>query len=451
MNRDRIKILNKGKEQSGRYVLYWMQQAQRASFNHALEYGIERANELDKPLIVLFCITENYPSANSRHYRFMLEGLDDAAKKLSERGIRLVFKKGEPAEAAADLSEEACLAVTDCGYTRTQRKWRDSASSLMRCPFIMVESDVIVPVERASEKEEFAAHTIRKKINRLRKEYLTRVEEIPVRRDSLNLLIDREGVFAEVPSLGELKEIDRRVSESRFYKGGAYQAEKLLEEFIGDKLRHYAEQRNDPNRDNLSKMSPYLHFGQISSAYIALKVLEHGGEGVEEYLEELIIRRELSMNFVHYNPHYDTFEGLPDWVKKTLIRHAGDEREYEYDYEAWEAAETHDPYWNAAQKEMMITGKMHGYMRMYWGKKILEWTSGPEEAYRILIRLNDKYELDGRDPNGYAGAAWCFGKHDRAWKERPVYGKIRYMNDRGLKRKFDADAYVRRMNELEKT
>jgi len=219
--------------------------------------------------------------------------------------------------------------------------------------------------------------------------------------------------------------------------------------FIGQRLEDYDVARNDPNLEGVSNLSPYLHFGQISPLYIALKVRAAAGKGKDAYLEELIVRRELSFNFVYYNDQYDSYACLPPWARRTLDYHAADAREYAYSQEEFETAGTHDPYWNAAQKQMVLTGKMHGYMRMYWGKKILEWTKSPEEGFRMALYLNNKYELDGRDPNGFAGVAWCFGKHDRAWAERPVFGKIRYMNAAGLRRKFDADAYVEKIQRLE--
>jgi deoxyribodipyrimidine photo-lyase len=197
-------------------------------------------------------------------------------------------------------------------------------------------------------------------------------------------------------------------------------------------------------------MSPYLHFGQISPLYIALKVIKTSSISKEAYLEELIVRRELSHNFVFYNKNYDNFNCLPPWAVRTLNFHRRDKRQYLYSLEQFEKAKTHDSYWNAAQKEMVITGKMHGYMRMYWGKKILEWSKNPRNGFKIALHLNNKYELDGRDPNAFAGVAWCFGKHDRAWSEREVFGKIRYMNAAGLKRKFDIEAYVNKIQSLEK-
>ena len=273
---------------------------------------------------------------------------------------------------------------------------------------------------------------------------------MPIRRDSLGLKF--EGVnLDDVNGIITRLKIDHTVASVDAFRGGTSQAEQHLEAFIAKKLKDYAERRSDPSLNLGSHMSPYLHFGQISPLYIALKVRQtrgHSKKAKDAYLEELVVRRELSMNFAHYNGDYDTFEALPEWAKRTLKAHQEDPREYVYRLEKWETAQTHDPYWNAAQQEMVATGKMHNYMRMYWGKKILEWSETPEEAYRIALYLNNKYELDGRDPSGFAGVAWCFGKHDRAWKERPVFGKVRYMNAAGLQRKFNIEAYVRQVESL---
>jgi len=241
------------------------------------------------------------------------------------------------------------------------------------------------------------------------------------------------------------------VSKVAGFRGGSSEASKRLEIFVEDKLSGYADFRNDPSVDYQSMLSPYLHFGQISPIQIALKVLgaQAPASAKEAYLEELIVRRELAVNYVNYNSNYDCFEGLPEWAKRTLLSHKSDPREYLYSLNELENFETHDPYWNAAQNEMRITGKIHGYMRMYWGKKIIEWSENPELAFNTALYLNNKYELDGRDPNSFAGVAWCFGKHDRPWKERPVFGSVRYMNENGLRRKFDADKYVAKIGHLQ--
>jgi deoxyribodipyrimidine photo-lyase len=317
----------------------------------------------------------------------------------------------------------------------------------MECPLFQVESDVIVPVEETSPQEEYAAATIRSKVKKKLDAFLIPLKEHEPVIDSLSLDFDSFDIDDLERAVSRLR-IDRSIKRVDSFHGGTKEAKSHLEVFLEGKLDRFPELRNDPNLDYLSHMSPYLHFGQISPLYIALKVLETGSPGIEAFLEELIVRRELSINFTFYNERYDSFEAIPDWAKKTLKAHQKDKRPYLYSLKELEGAKTHDPYWNAAQKQMVIEGKMHGYMRMYWGKKILEWTRTPEEAFRNALYLNNKFELDGRDPNGFTGVAWCFGKHDRPWGERPIFGNVRYMNDKGLRRKFDADQYVRAMMKI---
>ncbi|HEU5360947.1 MAG TPA: deoxyribodipyrimidine photo-lyase [Candidatus Deferrimicrobiaceae bacterium] len=457
MNRERmvregrVKPLNRGTIRKGKWVLYWMQASQRAEENHALEYAAMAANEIGKPLHVFFGITDRYPEANERHYAFMIEGLREVRRTLERRGIDLVIQHRSPDEGAVEWSRDACLVVVDRGYTRIQREWRERAASRIECPLLQVESDVVVPVEVASPKEEYSAATLRRKLSKTIKEYLVPVGKTVLRKETAFRGVDRFDLEDVAGALSRLS-IDRSVS--RFAagpRGGSKAANALLGDFLANRLDDYPGTRNDPVADGTSRMSPYLHFGQISPLAIALRVMEAGGPGCEPYLEELIVRRELSMNFVAYNDRYDRLEALPEWCRKTLAKHRRDRREYLYGLREFEEARTHDPYWNAAQQEMVVTGRMHGYMRMYWGKKILEWSETPEEAFRIALVLNNKYELDGRDPNGYAGVAWCFGKHDRPWGERPVFGTVRYMNDRGLRRKFDADAYVKKIERICRT
>jgi len=339
------------------------------------------------------------------------------------------------------------MVVVDRGYTRIQKRWRRAAAAGLEVPLVQVETDVIVPVEAASPKEEYTAGTFRPKILRQLPLYPTKMTSTPARRDSLDLRFDT--LDAERPDLLlNALDIDRRVAPSRDFKGGRRAGLRRFRRFLTNHLDEYAELGGDPAADRLSGLSPYLHFGQISPLEIAARVSLRSGPGREAFLEQLIVRRELSMNFVFYNSGYDRYAGLPEWCRRTLREHARDRRNPQYSPEELERAETHDPYRNAAQREMLDTGKMHGYMRMYWGKKILEWTDRPEEAFRIALTLNNRYELDGRDPNGFAGVAWCFGKHDRAWAERPIFGKVRYMNAAGLRRKFAIDEYVRRVSIL---
>ncbi|NLH47599.1 MAG: deoxyribodipyrimidine photolyase [Myxococcales bacterium] len=446
----RIQALNRQAPTAGRYVLYWMQQSQRALDNHALEFAVRAANERRQPLVVCFALVDDYPGANLRHYVFLLQGLLETRSRLAERGIRLTVRQGRPNRVVPLLADQASLVVTDCGYLRHQRAWRQDLAQKLNRPLIQVESDVVVPVELASRKEEFGAYTLRPKIHRLLPEFLQPLTSTPVRCPSIHLELPGEELPLDPAGILSRLRVARDVPPVADCPGGTSRALELLERFAARRLNDYERLRNDPTRDATSRLSPYLHFGQISPLTIALRVRRKKLPAREAFLEELIVRRELAMNHAHFNPWYDDLAGLPAWALRTLHEHRSDPREYHYSPEDWEQARTHDPYWNAAQREMVLTGRMPGYLRMYWGKKILEWTPTPEEAFRIAVWLNDKYELDGRDPNGYAGIAWCFGKHDRAWGERAVFGKIRYMNDQGLRRKFDADGYVRQVEKIAK-
>ena len=444
---ERIRRLNRRLAGEGRYVLYWMQAAQRADYNHALAYAIDRANERKKPVVVVFALTAEFPEANARHYHFMLEGLRETADALKERGIQMVVRAQSSIECIPELAREACLAVVDDGHLSIQRRWRSQVAEAVECSLEAVETNLIVPVEEASEKEDFSAGTFRPRIYRKLDTYLVELKPRRVREDSLGLKFDSVRLDDPDTLMHELN-VDSSVGRIPGFRGGPSEAGRRLRDFIENKLDEYPDRRNDPNADGQSHLSPYLHFGQVSPLEIALRVRETESKTGPAFLEEMIVRRELGHNFVHYNAQYGNFACLPPWVKRTLEYHSRDRREYVYSRAEFETARTHDPYWNAAQKEMVLTGKMHGYMRMYWGKKILEWSKTPQQAFEIALYLNNRYELDGRDPNGFAGVAWCFGKHDRAWAERPVFGKVRYMNAGGLRRKFDADAYVQRIERL---
>ena len=435
---------------TGEYVLYWMQSSQRVIYNHALQYAIEEANNLKKPLIVFFGLNDKFPEANERHFYFMLEGLKEIDQQLKKRGINFIIRKVSPEMEILKLAKEAATVIVDRGYLRIEKKWRRFVQGKIDCPLIQIESNVVVPVEEASDKEEYTAATIRPKITRKLDEYLVTLAERKLEKPSLDITLEKIKLENINKIINQLA-IDHTVKRSDFHKGGISEALKNLEIFIKEKLWNYAKGRNDPVQDYISHLSPYLHFGQISPLYIALEIQKTTEkEAKETFLEQLIVRRELSNNFVFYNDDYDNYDSIvPNWAKTSLEEHREDKREYIYSKEEFEKGVTHDPYWNAAQKEMALVGKMHNYMRMYWGKKILEWTESPKEAYDITIYLNNKFELDGRDPNGYTGIAWIFGKHDRPWKERPIFGKIRYMNANGLRRKFDADGYVKKIEKLE--
>jgi deoxyribodipyrimidine photo-lyase len=443
----RVAELNEQPERRRRYVLYWMQAAQRAENNPALEFAVRRANELDRPVVVGFGLTDDYPGANARHYRFMLEGLAETQAALAERGIPLVVRRGAPPEVALELAAEASLVVADRGYLRHQRRWRDRVADEADCAVVRVEGEVVVPAEDASDKEEYAARTLRPKIHQRLDEFLRKRQREKLKKHASGRQwkdFDVSDPSAALRKLG----VDRSVAPVDAHCGGASEARKRLRTFVRNKLDDYDDARNDPNRDGTSGLSPYLHFGQIAPVEVALAVARRDSPGRDAFLEELIVRRELAINFVLNNPRYDELAALPDWAAATLNKHARDPREYTYSPEELESADTHDPYWNAAQREMVLTGKMHGYMRMYWGKKILQWSASPADAHAAALALNDKYELDGRDPSGFANVLWCFGKHDRPWAERDVFGTVRYMNANGLQRKFDANAYVAKIAAL---
>jgi deoxyribodipyrimidine photo-lyase len=458
---ERVSLLKDIPPSTGRYVLYWMQASQRAVHNPALEYAIGEANRLELPVLVCFGLMDDYPEANERHYAFLLQGLRDVREDLAERGIQFIVKKGQPAEVAIHFAQHAAITVCDRGYTRFQKQWRERVTQGVRGRVVRVEGDVVVPVETASDHQEFGARTIRPKIHKHWEKFLQPLKAQRVKHPKRAIA---EGGDIDVSdpkgALAKLK-VDRSVKASPCFVGGHRAAMKRLADFIGSALPGYAQGRNEPAAGATSRLSAYLHFGNISPVEIVLAAREAAGarddksgedisaEDREALLEELIVRRELAMNYVHYCGEYDRFDGLPAWAKKTLEDHAGDKREHLYTREQLEAGKTFDPYWNAAQMEMVKTGFMQNYMRMYWGKKILEWTADPREAYETTLYLNNKYFLCGRDPNSFAGVGWVFGLHDRPWTRRKIFGTIRYMNAAGLERKFDIEKYVAKVAAIE--
>lgn len=447
----RIHDLNHLPPSSGIFVLYWMQQSQRAEYNHALEYAIEQANIQGRPILVLFALTDDYPEANLRHYTFMLEGLKETKQQLVSRGIQMVVRYGDPVQVVLDLGRNASMIICDRGYLSHQRGWRQKIAKKAACRVVQVETDAIVPIQEVSDKAEYAAYTIRPKIHRQLDMYLKELVPKIVSQSSLSIPVTGLELDNIQTVLDQL-DIDRSVpAVPKFFKGGTSQAKARFKYFLENCFQRYVAHRNQPKTLDVSFMGPYLHFGQVSSLYLALKIKscqDSFEEAKESYLEELIVRRELAMNFVYFNPAYDSLACLPNWAKKSLDEHKKDAREFLYSKYVLENGQTHDIYWNAAMREMKISGFMHNYMRMYWGKKILEWSETPEKAYQTLTAINNEYFLDGRDPNSYAGIGWIFGLHDRAWFERPVFGKVRYMTASGLERKCDIKGYVSRINQM---
>jgi deoxyribodipyrimidine photo-lyase len=438
----RVRSLNQRPAASGAYVLYWMQQSQRAAGNPALEHAIGEANRLRLPVVVGFGLAADYPEANRRHYAFMLQGLREVEQALAARGIAFVGRRGPPDQVALGLAREAALVVCDRGYLRHQRQWRSTLAEAAACAVVEVEGDVVVPVEQASDREESAARTLRPKLHRVWDQWLTPPEELAVEQGRAGLRSELD--LAHPEKILDRLGLDDRVPPVRRFEGGTSVARERLAAFLEGGLKGYAERRSEPAAMQGSLLSPYLHFGQISPVEIALRVREAAAAGARDraaFLEELIVRRELAINFVFFNDRYDRYDSLPAWARASLAAHARDRREQSYDDFELERAQTHDRYWNAAMREMTHTGYMHNYMRMYWAKKILEWSRTPEQGYATALRLNNRYFLDGRDPSSYANIAWTFGLHDRPWPERPVFGKVRSMTFGGLARKFDMAGY----------
>lgn len=449
----RVKVINRRQfNTNGKYIIYWMSHSHRAHFNHSLEFAIELSNQSGKPLLVYFPITDKYKHSNARYYKFMLDGILEAKKSVEERGIKFAIEKvNDIKRKIIELSENAYALITDKAYLKYYRKLNKYIADGLDVPVFEIESDVCVPVEIASDKQEHYAFTFRKKIYSLLDKYIIELKprEPKIKSVSFDFGIE-EITFNNSLEILNILNIDKSVSLSPFV-GGYSKARKYLEEFIEKKLHGYKEFRSHPELDYQSNLSPYLHFGQISPIEVVLEVLSKYGrkdENVDSFFNELIVWRELARNFCYYNPNYNQYEGIPDWAKETLEEHKNDKREYIYTIEDLENAKTHDEYWNSAQLELLKTGKMHNYMRMYWCKKLIEWTDDPKKAFDIACYLNDKYELDGRDPNGYAGISWCFGTHDRPWKERKIFGKVRYMSASGLEAKFDIKKYVEKVKNL---
>jgi deoxyribodipyrimidine photo-lyase len=444
---ERLNLLNNLPPKKGKFVMYWMQSSQRTCFNHALTFAIEKANKLSQPLLVLFVIRDDFPESSYRHYAFMLEGLRDVWENFARRGIRFIIKVEEPMHAVLSCSKDASVVVTDMGYLGTDRQLAKVIAEKLQCQLVQVESDIVVPVKVASYKDEYTAFTLRRKLTKHLSKFLEPLSEEEVKIKSHLLNFTSFDVRDTKKALNNLN-IKKSVLPSAFYRGGENEAHQKLKDFVEKKLSNYAKTRNNSLADTTSDLSPYLAFGQISPVEIALRVLETGLEGSDQFLEELIVRRELAINFVYYNKRYRSFDSVPSWAQKTLIKHLNDPKTYVYSVEDFENANTHDALWNAAQMQLLKTGKIPGYLRMYWGKKILEWAEDPAKAYKTAIYLNNKYALDGNSPNSFEGIAWCFGKHDRPFKERPIFGIVRCMSKSGLEKHFDTLEYINSINLL---
>ena len=430
----------------GTCVVYWMQRAQRGIDNPALDTAVEAANEFRKPVVVFFAPVPYYPHANARPYAFLAQGVADIAGDLRRRNIGFVLRRW-PDHSLIRFCEEVrpALVIGDENPLREAEHRRAVDTKKLRCPFWTVDADVVVP-SRLIEKAQYAARIIRPKLKAQLGGFVCEPKNPHARvawKSSGTASLPPEINFDQLTDGWPLK---RAVEPVSSFRGGTHEGMRLLREFVGTKLLHYSRDRNHPELDGTSRLSPYLHFGHISPVRVALEVQASGAPEAEKqsFLDQVITWRELAINFVRTNPKYDTFASAEGWAQRTLAAHARDKRPVLYTERQLENAETCDDLWNAAQRQMVTAGWMHNYMRMYWAKKILEWIRSPEEAYAIAVRLNDKYFLDGRDPNGYAGVAWAIaGKFDRPWFERPIFGQIRYMSGASAARKFNAVAYIR--------
>ena len=427
----------------GTCVVYWMQRAQRGIDNPALDVAIEAANALHKPVVVFLAPIPFYPHANLRHYRFLNEGIADIASALKERNVGFVLRR-YPEHSLGKFCDEvkASLIVGDENPMREPENWRRVAAKKTKLPLWTVDADVIVP-SALLEKAQYAAHTIRPRLQAQLNKFL-----VPGKNPHAHLPWKKPHGLESLDVRSDITEgwrLDRSVSPASAWRGGSEEALRLLREFVDHKLQGYGTQRNKPEVDYTSRLSPYLHFGHISPITVALAVKKADAPNAdkEAYLNQIITWRELSVNLVRFNPNYDNFECGEPWAHRTLAAHASDPRPVTYTEKQLENADTHDDLWNASQMQMVNHGWMHNYVRMYWAKKILEWSRSPAEAHQIAVQLNDKYELDGRDPNGYAGIAWAIvGKFDRPWFERPIFGQIRYMSAASTGKKFDSKKYI---------
>ncbi len=440
-------------DRNGKCVLFWMQRSQRADFNPALDKAVALANENNVPLVACFVIVEDYPLASERMFRFMLEGLVETAESLAQKGVPFVVRKGSPAEVVASIAKKtsALAVVCDEDYLRTGRAWRERVARECDMQVLQVDAETVVPV-RMMEKEEYGAYTIRPKIHAKLEEYTREYRPVALEKrweGPLPESLDMENM--DVAEFARRLKTQEDVAPIQGVSGGVSHARKRLDDFICNSIEDYDAKRNDIGREVTSGLSSYLHFGQISSLECVQTVRKSRApkEAIDTFIEQIVVRRELAINYCFFNEKYDSIEAAPDWARKTLTEHSEDKREIVYSLKKLENAETHDELWNAAQTELVKSGKIHNYMRMVWAKNILQWSLSAEEALERTIYLNDKYALDGRDANGYANIAWCiFGKHDRAFGERPVSGKVRFMSSSATKRKTDWKAYMERVRDL---
>jgi deoxyribodipyrimidine photo-lyase len=446
----RVLVRRAGPPRAGaRCVVYWMQRAIRITGNPALDVAIEAANLLELPVVVFFSVIPNYPHANLRHYHFMQQALRDVAEDAAARGVGFALRRHPDNSLDAFLEEaRAALLIGDENPCREPERWRKVLAKRLKLPYWTVDADVVVP-SRIFGRGYFLLHHFRPHLHRELPNFLVPQNDLRPRHEwkpsqaLVSYPLDQDITAG-------FNRLDRSIKPVDTFVGGTHAALRRLREFTHHDLAHYEKQRNHPEVKGTSRLSPYLHFGNIGPITIALACDQAVKQGRataaarDRFLDELIGWRELSILFVRHNQNYDNWECAEPWAQKSLREHARDARSSRYTLAQLERAETHDELWNAAQREMVLAGWMHNYMRMYWAKKILEWAPDPATAFDWAVILNDRYELDGRDPNGYSGIAWAIvGKHDRPWFDRPVFGTVRVMTAASTAKKFDSAAYIR--------
>ncbi len=449
----RLTIFNEAaRNKKGRCVIYWMQASQRAHDNFALSTAIRWANKLNVPVVVYFGLWENYPEANERSYLFMLEGLHETESDLLKLGIPLVVRVENPAQGLPRICKELvpCLVVSEENPLGHARKMREQIARELKLHFVLADSNTVVPMGEFPREEE-APHHFRSRVERVLPDHLKALPKSKPKKSGLRMKLKGEDLAEYRKVLSNLS-IDRSVAPSRDFKGGRIEGERLLNVFVRLKLPFYKDNRNDPSMDGTSNLSSYLNFGQLSARQIAAEVVKSMADEEQKatFLEELVVRRELAFNFVRYNINYDNIKGCPIWAQESLYRHREDWRGYSYTLEQFEKAETHDRLWNASQLELIKRGKIHGFLRVVWAKRMVEWSADSRDAYDMAITLNNKYALDGRGPSAFAGVARAIGgKHDSpVVTERKIFGLVRNIDVDKLARRFNAEAYISRVEWL---
>jgi deoxyribodipyrimidine photo-lyase len=476
--KSRIKKVNSCEVQEGHSIIYVMSRDQRVHDNHALVATLKHCAALKIKPIVLFNLYPSFKNRAFQHYEWMIEGLKEIERDLN--GINIEFILNQKSQETINLlqSLKPTAIYFDFSPLKGPTSFRNKIANQMKVPCYVVDTHNIVPVWIISDKEEYAAATFRPKIYKKFQQYLA---DETLANENITKELTKSIDPASASKI-DWEEVMSNITASKLpnyhpiVRSGGSNANLVLKDFIKNKLLQYATKRNDPTQQYQSNLSAYLHFGQISSLRVTYEILKYANENnikvefnsnrnkaakidiiktekdqlkasIEAFLEELIVRKELCDNFCYYNSNYDNVKGGRSWALASLEKHQLDKREHIYTFGQLQNAETHDEAWNGAQRQMTSSGKMHGYMRMYWAKKILEWTENIDTAINYAIKLNDMYELDGADPNGYVGILWSMvGLHDRPWFEREIFGQIRYMNYEGLKRKFDVEKYIRNID-----